>query len=97
MKLIETISFLFSFNRASVPVTLLDNFAVGVSTAQPDHLKFLFEMNEDFCVLPSYAVIPSMMALRGLFGGQVPGLSVDPTKVPVVLLFSVWFLGRARL
>ena len=52
---------------------------VGMSTRDPDHLKFLFEMSEDFSVLPSFSVIPTMQVSMGL--SEVPGLSIDPTKV----------------
>ena len=38
-------------------------------------------MNEDFCVVPSFAVIPCMAAGRSLFSGGVQGLEIDPTKV----------------
>ncbi|CAG2255325.1 HSD17B4 [Mytilus edulis] len=53
----------------------------GVSTQQEDYLKFLFELSDDFCVIPSFAVVPAFSAMGdGLIGG-VPGLNVDPTKI----------------
>lgn len=59
---------------------ILYALGVGVSTQQPDHLKFLFELNEDFCVLPSFGVIPAFPALGGLT--SVPGLeTIDVTKI----------------
>ncbi|XP_030832764.1 peroxisomal multifunctional enzyme type 2-like [Strongylocentrotus purpuratus] len=59
---------------------ILYALGVGVSTTQPDHLKFLFELNEDFCVLPTFGVIPSFAALQNLT--SVPGLeSIDVTRI----------------
>ena len=52
-----------------------------MSTKQEDHLKFLFEYNDEFAALPTYAVIVAMNASAGLFTGAIPGLSVDVTKV----------------
>ena len=62
-----------------------------MSTKDPDHLKFLFEGSEDFCVLPSYGVIPAFQALGGLT--QAEGIDIDPTKVRVrLLLLLLWLL-----
>ena len=55
--------------------------SVGYTTKDEDYLKFLFEGSPDFCVVPSFAVIPAMNASTGMFMGGVPGLRVDPTKV----------------
>ena len=52
-----------------------------MSTKEDDYLKFLFEMSEDFSVIPSFGVIPSFSAMTSSFSGGVPGLNVDPTKV----------------
>lgn len=55
---------------------------VGVSTQQPDFLKFLFELNEEFSVLPTFGVIPAFSALQSLLSGSVPGLSgINPARV----------------
>ena len=54
---------------------------VGYTTQDEDYLKFLFEGSPDFCVLPSFSVIPAFGASTGMFMGGVPGLKVDPTKV----------------
>ena len=56
-------------------------FIVGVSTKQEDHLKFLFELSDDFSVLPSFGVIPAFAAMNSTMTGGVPGINVDPTKV----------------
>uniref|UniRef100_A0A8C8R943 Peroxisomal multifunctional enzyme type 2 n=1 Tax=Pelusios castaneus TaxID=367368 RepID=A0A8C8R943_9SAUR len=60
---------------------ILYALGVGMSTKDPDHLKFLFEGNEEFCCLPSFGVIPAQAAM--LDGGlsSVPGLDIDFTKV----------------
>ena len=51
---------------------------VGVSTSQPDHLKFLFELSDAFAILPTFLVLPVVgFALQT----QVPGIRVDPTQV----------------
>ena len=55
--------------------------AVGVSTKNDNHLKFLFEMNEEFSLLPTYAVIPAMGVSMGMGMGGIPGLEINPTMV----------------
>ncbi|XP_006034004.1 peroxisomal multifunctional enzyme type 2 [Alligator sinensis] len=60
---------------------ILYALGVGMSTKDPDHLKFLFEGNEEFCCLPSFGVIPAQASM--LDGGltSVPGLNIDFTKL----------------
>nr|XP_054756416.1 peroxisomal multifunctional enzyme type 2-like [Lytechinus pictus] len=59
---------------------ILYALGVGVSTTQPDYLKFLFELNEDFCVLPTFGVIPAFAGLSNLT--SVPGLqTIDVTRI----------------
>lgn len=61
---------------------LLYNLGVGVSTQQPDFLKFLFELNEKFSVLPTFGVIPAFSSLLSLLSGSVPGLSgINPARI----------------
>lgn len=61
---------------------MLYALGVGVSTRQPDYLKFLFEMNEDFCVLPTFIVIPAMEAVsNAILGGDFKGFKVDPAMI----------------
>ncbi|NWU71086.1 DHB4 enzyme, partial [Pterocles burchelli] len=59
---------------------ILYALGVGMSTKDPDHLKFLFEGSEDFCCLPSFGVIP---AQTSMFDGvpSLPGLNIDLAKV----------------
>lgn len=52
---------------------------VGASTTHEGHLKFLFEMNEDFCVLPTFAVVPAFSSMMGLTNS--PGLGINPAKI----------------
>ncbi|XP_038078298.1 peroxisomal multifunctional enzyme type 2-like [Patiria miniata] len=61
---------------------ILYALGVGASTVQPDHLKFLFELSEDFSTLPSYGVILGQKGMANLFMGSVPGLQdIDITKI----------------
>jgi len=53
--------------------------SVGASTTQKDHLRFLFERSEDFCVIPSFAVTPPFSAMERLTAAD--GLTIDPTQV----------------
>ncbi|XP_053557568.1 peroxisomal multifunctional enzyme type 2 isoform X1 [Bombina bombina] len=54
---------------------------VGMSTKDPDHLKFLYEGSEDFCCLPTFGVILSQASLMGGGLSSVPGLSIDFTRL----------------
>ncbi|XP_022106324.1 peroxisomal multifunctional enzyme type 2-like isoform X2 [Acanthaster planci] len=72
----------------SPPFTITPNdvilyaLGVGASTVQPGHLKFLFELNEDFCTLPSFGVLLGQSGMGKLFTGTLPGLeSIDITKI----------------
>ncbi|XP_061874765.1 peroxisomal multifunctional enzyme type 2 isoform X3 [Colius striatus] len=59
---------------------ILYALGVGMSTKDRDHLKFLFERSEEFCCLPSFAVIP---AQASMFDGvpSLPGLNIDLAKM----------------
>ncbi|XP_009990248.1 PREDICTED: peroxisomal multifunctional enzyme type 2-like, partial [Tauraco erythrolophus] len=59
---------------------ILYALGVGMSTKDPDHLKFLFEGSEDFCCLPSFGVIP---AQTSMFSGipSLLGLNIDLAKM----------------
>ncbi|KFV71158.1 Peroxisomal multifunctional enzyme type 2, partial [Dryobates pubescens] len=59
---------------------ILYALGVGMSTKDPDHLKFLFEGSEGFCCLPTFGVIP---AQTSMFDGvpSLPGLNIDLAKV----------------
>ena len=61
---------------------------VGISTKHEDFLKFLFEYNEDFCALPTFAVLPVLDAITvGMMDAE--GLGIDPTKV-VCVTANIW-------
>ncbi|NWH20617.1 DHB4 enzyme, partial [Grus americana] len=62
---------------------ILYALGVGMSTKDPDHLKFLFEGSEEFCCLPSFGVIP---AQTSMFDGvpSLPGLNIDLAKLTSV-------------
>ena len=57
-------------------------FLVGVSRESEDALQFLYENDEQFSALPTYAVFPAQSVL---FGGNlwrhIKGYSPDFTKV----------------
>uniref|UniRef100_A0A669Q742 Hydroxysteroid 17-beta dehydrogenase 4 n=3 Tax=Phasianus colchicus TaxID=9054 RepID=A0A669Q742_PHACC len=59
---------------------ILYALGVGMSTKDPDHLKFLFEGSEEFCCLPTFGVIP---AQTSMFDGvpSIPGLDMDLAKM----------------
>lgn len=60
---------------------MLYALAVGCSTTKPDHLKFLFELSEDFSVLPTFAVLVAHNGAMVELDKTTTGIDVDPTKV----------------
>lgn len=61
---------------------ILYALGVGVSTQHDDHLKFLYEGNAEFAVLPTYAVIPAMAAcIVSMLSGNIGGFHFDPALV----------------
>lgn len=70
-------SFEYSYTERDA---MLYALGVGVSTKQPDHLKFLFELSDDFSVIPSFGVIPAFGGLMGS-SSKIPGINIDPTKI----------------
>lgn len=64
---------------------LLYALSIGCSTTQPDHLKFLFELNDDFCVFPSFAVLVGYNGANLDLNKETTGIEVDPTKVLCIL------------
>ncbi|NXN18855.1 DHB4 enzyme, partial [Indicator maculatus] len=59
---------------------ILYALGVGMSTKDPDHLKFLFEGSEEFCCLPTFGVIPAQTSIFHEVP-SVPGLNIDFTRV----------------
>lgn len=67
---------------------ILYALSTGCSTAQPDHLKFLFELSEDFSVLPTF---PVLVMFNGAFvnlNKENTGIDIDPTKVIIKKTFK---------
>ncbi|KAM4615974.1 peroxisomal multifunctional enzyme type 2 [Polymixia lowei] len=60
---------------------ILYALGVGMSTKDPDHLRFLYEGHQDFSCLPTFGVIPSQAAMMDGGLGSVPGLNIDFTQV----------------
>ena len=46
-----------------------------------DGLQYLYEGHDNFCPIPSFAVIPGFAGMGALFTGEIPGLEIDLTKV----------------
>ncbi|XP_032070007.1 peroxisomal multifunctional enzyme type 2 [Thamnophis elegans] len=59
---------------------ILYALGVGMSTKDPDNLKFLFEGSEEFCCLPTFAVIPAQASTIDGGIASIPGLNVDLTR-----------------
>ncbi|TKS78269.1 Peroxisomal multifunctional enzyme type 2 [Collichthys lucidus] len=60
---------------------ILYALGVGMSTRDPDHLRFLYEGHPDFSCLPTFGVIPSQAAMMDGGLGSIPGLNIDFTQV----------------
>ncbi|XP_008287375.1 peroxisomal multifunctional enzyme type 2 [Stegastes partitus] len=60
---------------------ILYALGVGMSTKDPDHLRFLYEGSEDFSCLPTFGVIVSQASMMDGSLGSVPGLDIDLTRV----------------
>ncbi|XP_043915273.1 peroxisomal multifunctional enzyme type 2 [Protopterus annectens] len=59
---------------------ILYALGVGVSTKQLDHLKFLYEGNEEFSCLPTFGVIPGQACLQGVLS-SLPGFEMDLARL----------------
>ncbi|KAM3867409.1 peroxisomal multifunctional enzyme type 2 [Diretmus argenteus] len=68
----------FSFSHTQC---ILYALGVGMSTKDPDHLRFLYEGHQDFSCLPTFGVIPSQAAMMGGGLASVPGMNIDFTQV----------------
>ncbi|XP_030624245.1 peroxisomal multifunctional enzyme type 2 isoform X2 [Chanos chanos] len=60
---------------------ILYALGVGMSTKEPDHLKFLYEGHEDFSCLPTFGVIPAQASMMEGGLSTVPGLNLDLTRL----------------
>ncbi|XP_034026517.1 peroxisomal multifunctional enzyme type 2 [Thalassophryne amazonica] len=68
----------FSFSHTQC---ILYALGVGMSTKDPDHLRFLYEGHPDFSCLPTFGVIPSQSAMMEGGLSSVPGLNINFTQV----------------
>uniref|UniRef100_A0A3B4YSW8 Hydroxysteroid (17-beta) dehydrogenase 4 n=1 Tax=Seriola lalandi dorsalis TaxID=1841481 RepID=A0A3B4YSW8_SERLL len=68
----------FNFNHVQC---ILYALGVGMSTKDPDHLRFLYEGHPDFSCLPTFGVIPSQAAMMDGGLSSIPGLNIDFTQV----------------
>uniref|UniRef100_T1DLZ3 Peroxisomal multifunctional enzyme type 2 n=1 Tax=Crotalus horridus TaxID=35024 RepID=T1DLZ3_CROHD len=59
---------------------ILYALGVGMSSRDPDHLKFLFEGSEEFCCLPTFAIISAQSSMLGEDVYSIPGLNIDVTR-----------------
>ncbi|KAG7280965.1 hypothetical protein CRUP_022976, partial [Coryphaenoides rupestris] len=60
---------------------ILYALGVGMSTKDPDQLRFLYEGHENFACLPTFGVIVSQAAVMGPALTNIPGLDIDLTRV----------------
>ncbi|MBN3310730.1 DHB4 enzyme, partial [Amia calva] len=60
---------------------ILYALGVGMSTKDPDHLKFLYEGHEEFSCLPTFGVIPSQASMMSGGLNDIPGLNLDLTRL----------------
>ncbi|XP_029017280.1 peroxisomal multifunctional enzyme type 2 [Betta splendens] len=67
-----------SFNSTQC---ILYALGVGMSTKDPDHLRFLYERHEDFSCLPTFGVIPAQAVMMEGGLSSIPGLNIDLTQV----------------
>uniref|UniRef100_A0A671UVD3 Peroxisomal multifunctional enzyme type 2 n=1 Tax=Sparus aurata TaxID=8175 RepID=A0A671UVD3_SPAAU len=67
----------FSFTHTQC---ILYALGVGMSTKDPDHLRFLYEGHQDFSCLPTFGVIPSQAAMMDGGLSSIPGLNIDFTQ-----------------
>lgn len=66
---------------------------VGASVKEESDLQFLYESHENFSALPSYAILPSLMATMSssMITGAIPGKEFDLSQVlfPLLVFFII--------
>ncbi|CAG0883037.1 unnamed protein product [Cyprideis torosa] len=62
--------------------SILYALSVGVTLGSGENaLKFLYENHPDFSALPTFAIVPTQQIMFDVFGGGVPGLKMDFSRV----------------
>ena len=81
--LVEAVGYKFPpFSSSYTEVdTIMYALGVGASIKEPKDLKFIYEGNSDFSCLPTFGVILAQKSLGGGGLAEIPGLSVNFTKV----------------
>uniref|UniRef100_A0A1A7W8K6 Peroxisomal multifunctional enzyme type 2 n=1 Tax=Iconisemion striatum TaxID=60296 RepID=A0A1A7W8K6_9TELE len=60
---------------------ILYALGVGMSTKDPDHLRFLYEGHPDFSCLPTFGVIPSFSSIMDGQILQIPGMDINLAQI----------------
>jgi len=60
---------------------ILYNLGIGASTKDDKGLQYLYEGNDPFVPIPSFAVIPGFAGMEVMFTGDIPGLDINLAKV----------------
>lgn len=71
---------------------ILYALGIGATTKNANELRFIYENDSDFCVLPTFGVVPSFGANAYMISGEVPGLQVDLSKVPGKFFHNFYFV-----
>lgn len=63
---------------------------VGANVKEESDLQFLYESHENFSTLPTYAILPSLMATMSsnMITGAIPGKEFDLSQVLFVMLLD---------
>ena len=69
---------IFSYNHKDVIL-----YALSLNMTTKDYLKFLYENHSDFCVFPTFGVIPAQDSIFGSISSfDLPkGVTIDPTRL----------------
>ncbi|KAG2466402.1 DHB4 enzyme, partial [Polypterus senegalus] len=70
----------FAYKHSDINPSILYALGVGMSTKEPDHLKFLYERHEEFSCFPTFGVIPSQASMMNGGLSDIPGLQIDMSR-----------------